>query len=524
MTRSGWIPRLALGVATALILAACGGGDEPEGAGGTSPDAPSNGEQVEDGADEARQPTGTLRYGINFSPNTWNNLVLQNETYTALVYEKLVTLEADGVTVVPQLAESWEESADAITFHLREGVTFTDGTPFDADAVVANIERVSTEPGTWDFVFDAVDTVVVVDPLTVRLELARPDQALLQNMARRAGFMVSPAALADGSFTEPVGTGPWRYVPEESQDESFYTFEFYEDYWAPETVGVERVEVLVILENETRVNAVLSGDVDVAGVAVPDLPTLEAAGMETTTWPSLRHGLNFVDTDGLLADPNVRRAICHALDFEPMRIAQYDGQAERHPQRHNPGQIGYVEGLDDYQHDLDAARDYLEAAGNPSLSFSIPSFPPQETAMLIVAQQLREIGIDVSVDALTTPQYFSNYQSGDYPMYFNTSSSEDAGIPGYYNHRWSPTGTANPFGVTHPALDEILERGASAQTLEEQREIWEEFTRTVHEEALACFFYDTPQAAAWDPSRIEGVSGQVWFPSHLRYREIRLVE
>lgn len=536
MRTSSWIQRTTLLLVVLLVAAACSADSTTETTeadpatddttqatdttGDTEPDDSSEPDDSESGGDG---PSGTVRFGINFIPDDWNNLTKPNETYLALVYEKLVTLEADGVTLAPALAESWEETPESLTLHLREGASFTDGTPFDADAVVANIDRIRNTPGSWNSIFDSVSEVVVDDSHTVTLELSRPDQALLPSLARRGAFMLSPAQIEAEDFTHPVGTGPWTYVPDESIDDSLYVFDAYEDYWNSENLGPERIEMAIILENEARVNALMSGELNVASVELPSIPQIESAGMDYVTWASLRYHFNMLDLEGPFADENVRKAVCYGINWEEINTAVFDGYSPAMTQRHNPGQIGYSEDVPGYQYDPDQALAHLEEAGNPEVSFTM-AVPDFQSAMgqLFVAQ-MDAIGIEVQLDELTAPQFFSTYQSGDYQAYFNTSSAEDSGIPSYYHFKWSPNGTANPFGAVVPELDEIIDRANAATTLEEQAEIYTEFTETVYDMALDCGFSDFPQAAAWDPEQLANVQGQVWFPSHLRYQEIEVL-
>lgn len=513
-----------------MVLAACSSSDtdttETTAAGGdtTTTAASPDTTGAPDGEEPAPSdgPSGTVRYGTNFIPNDWNNLTKPGEGYLALVYEKLITLEQDGVTLVPALAESWDEGPDSITLNLRQGVTFTDGTPFDAAAVAANVDRVQSTPGTWQSIFNAVENVVVVDDHTVTFELSRPDPELLPNLARRGAFMLSPASF-DGEFTSPVGTGPWVLNEEETIADSVYVFDYYADYWAPEDVGPERIEMVVILENEARLNAVISGDIDIASIEMPSLPQAEAAGLDSTVWGALRHHLNFLDLDGAFADPLVRQAMCYGINWDEINAVQYDGYADWKPQRHNPGQLAYNEAVPGYEYDLARAQELMAEAGNPEITITM-GFPPSQSnqGQLFVAQ-MAELGITVNADFPTNPQFFSTYQSGDYQAYFNTSSVEDAGITGYYFHKWNPGGTANPFDVEVPELAAIIEQAANATDTESLEALHQEFTQIVYDQALACGFYDLPHAAVWNPERVSNVSGQVWFPSHLRYREIQVL-
>ena len=139
------------------------------------------------------------------------------------VYDGLVRYKSGTLEVEPALAESWEISEDGTeyTFSLREGVTFHDGTDFDAEAVKFNFDRMlkedhpfhDTGPFPLAFFFSAVEEVTVVDPMTVRFKLNAPYAPFLSNLAYPTGLIVSPAAVeANGADfgRNPVGTGPFR--------------------------------------------------------------------------------------------------------------------------------------------------------------------------------------------------------------------------------------------------------------------------------------------------------------------------
>src|SRR5688572_5457740 len=113
------------------------------------------------------QPSGTLRFGTNQQLDDWETLTKANSTYLSLVYEGLVDLAADGVTLRPRLATKWTETPTRLEFTLRSGVTFHDGTPFDAAAVVKNLERVRETPSQWRGIMAPVDKITAAGPLQV---------------------------------------------------------------------------------------------------------------------------------------------------------------------------------------------------------------------------------------------------------------------------------------------------------------------------------------------------------------------
>ena len=141
----------------------------------------------------------------------------------AAMCDKLVDISPE-LKIIPQLATSWEWSEDGktLTMKLRDGVTFQDGTQFDAEAVKANIERSKTlDESRRKAEVKSIDSVEVVDPLTVKMHLSAPDATLIAQLADRAGMMLSPTAFKkDGADfgLHPVCAGPFSFVNRVQQD------------------------------------------------------------------------------------------------------------------------------------------------------------------------------------------------------------------------------------------------------------------------------------------------------------------
>jgi len=171
-------------------------------------------------------PQGTLRHAHPIAPTTFNphqNQANLMETYYQLVYETLVAIGKD-LKFEPQLATEWQITDKAITFKLRQGVVFHDGAPFNAQAVIANLNDVKNgTPAPLKGALASVQSVDALDDMTVRLNLSAFDPALLLNLAGFAGMQVSPAALKTADKT-PVGTGPWAYNAQDSKTDTNYTF------------------------------------------------------------------------------------------------------------------------------------------------------------------------------------------------------------------------------------------------------------------------------------------------------------
>ena len=172
--------------------------------------------------------------GLSASASEFGNRNL----YFQALYDGLLRAEPDG-TIVPWLATEWSYNEDntVLTMTLRDDVTFTDGTPFNAEAAAQNLIRfrdgVSPDASNLALMTDAV----AVDDTTLEITLSAPDPALLNYLARNAGLMQSPATFEAG---DPVGTGPYILNQGETVADSVYTFDANPDYWAPEMIKYDK--------------------------------------------------------------------------------------------------------------------------------------------------------------------------------------------------------------------------------------------------------------------------------------------
>ncbi|WP_166351420.1 ABC transporter substrate-binding protein [Phytoactinopolyspora limicola] len=509
---------VALLAATSLVLAACGGDD-----GGGSTDAADDGPAA--GGPAADGPQGTIVAGSRFTLDTWENLDKPNTTYVSIIFEGLVRFAADGITVEPRLATEWEETAESVTFTLRDDVVFHDGTPFDAEAVKANFERIRDTPSQWSVMFDPVSDIVVDDTHQITLELSRPAPTLVNQLADRGGYMHSPVTIAEDTIaTDPAGTGPFRYNAAESVRDTKVVVDYFEDYYEPESVGPERIEVLYIPEPDALVNALATGQVDVTELNPNQRDQVEAQGFETLWYPGLRYRWLFFDRRDAFADPRVRQAVCHAIDTQSFLDGQYAGLGETYDQRFDAGQPGYNGDVSAYPHDPERAQQLLDEAGVDDLAFTFPVFPGQDQMGELVRSQLGAVGIDVEVERMTVPQYFSTFDSGRYAAAINTSTQENSGPWDYYRFRFSPEGAGNPLGVEVPELDALAQAAIDESDEAQQEQLWQEMTQYIHDEALDCGFFSMTMVFGWDGDKVAGIEPTRFAPSAFRYWEAQVLD
>ncbi|MDP1572385.1 MAG: ABC transporter substrate-binding protein [Vicinamibacterales bacterium] len=339
-----------------------------------------------------------------------NTTDTESDQVIQMVFETLIGFD-DDMRIVGRLAERWEVADDGVTwtFHLRPGVTFHDGTPFDADAVRRNFARVlDPDQRHKRFqLFEMIDRVEVVDPETVRLITAYPFGAFEPTMAHISAAIVSPAVAerfgaAFGTTAEATaGTGPYRVAAWRKDQE--ITLERVDDHWRG-TPPTRRIIYRPIAENAARVMALEAGDVDVISrVPPPDMRRMEQAGHVTVlrTASIGAQQFRFNVTKPPFHDPRVRRAIAHAVDRRAIVDTLLAGFATPSTSALTPIMRGYAN-LGEIPYDLARARALLREAGYPNgfrtKIATTPRYPMGVELAEVLASQLKQIGIEAPIE------------------------------------------------------------------------------------------------------------------------------
>ena len=352
--RTLWKTAVPLGLA-AVMLAGCAGGAS------TDPDPGT------DATDEGQASDATLRVNFGYHPENWSPGQEMEGGPLRIVYETLLAPGEDGFPE-PFLATGYELTDEDLTLELREGVTFHDGTPFNADAVAANVDFVKNSATAYSGVLAAIESVDVIDDHTVRFNLTGPTPSLPQTLTTRTLPIGSPAAIEDGSIAQhPVGTAPWAYSADTSVVGTRLDFQAFPDYWG-DSVGFGSIELFNIVEEEARAAALQSGEIDVTDL---DLKTAETLGdgFESLNYPAIRNNVHFFDRGpgGIFESLELRQAVCYAIDAQQM--ADLDGEGGVAATQHfTEGEIGYNAAIEGYMPDLERAQELYAAAGSPTVN------------------------------------------------------------------------------------------------------------------------------------------------------------
>ena len=425
--------RLAGTVVAIVLLAACGG-DDDDADGGTAPSAPPAGstsgstpgsvEGSGQGSAVGSTPTsggepvdgGTLRVVYSSNPSSLDPVQGGSggdHVTLYLFYDRLVNLDPTDLTPLPGLATEWTyPDPQTLELTLREGVTFHDGTPFDANAVKANLDRALTmETSTVKQDIAMIESVEVVDPTHVRIALNRPDSSLVQILADRPGMMVSPTAAADPETLarEAVGTGPYRLVEWRPGDR--VVAEKNPDYWQEGLPHLDGITIRYLTDQQTSLNALTAGEADfhlrVRPESVQDLERVD--GVDVVTSPSLwLEDCYFNFSRAPFDDVRVRRAVNLAIDREAFTETFTYGTGEPAVQAFPPTYWPHQDDLDDaFPHDPEQARELLAEAGyadGVAIKGIAGSASSEAVKMEIVQAMLADVGIDMTFEVMEVGQ------------------------------------------------------------------------------------------------------------------------
>ena len=440
----------AIALVTAALTACGAGGDTPADNGGGQEDA------------------GTLHLYNFVEPTTWDPAGTAEGPflpYALAVYDSLLVLDTEG-QVAPKLATSWEYNEDltALTLELVEGVEFSDGAPFDGEAVKANIEHFQEYATPIGPVLEGVENVTVTDANTVVLELSAPNPGLLTILTTAAGLMGSPEALGtDDIAQEPVGTGPYLLDTGRSVPGSQYTFTRKDEYW-DQHYPYSEVTYAVFPDETARLNALKSGQIDYAHTSTASAARdAEGSGMTIQESAATWEGLFFFDRDGVMLEPlkdkRVREALRMAIDVDAMIKTIRGGFGEPTTQIFAPHQDAYVPELDDaYPYDPERARELLEEAGYGD-GFTIP-FPRTGSILpeiyTAITQYWGEIGITTEDKQWAPGEASRSIQAGDYSLvYFSNLQNLDAWA--VVQLSVAPDAQYNPFHSETPELTALID-------------------------------------------------------------------
>lgn len=460
---------LVLAAAMALSLAACGGNQENNGSGGGTAGGYKNTLTWAQGADvtslDPHQGKETPAVQVNTQ-----------------IFDTLVTVDPETNEVVPQIAESWEQTDDqTYVFKIREGIKFHDGSDLTAEDVKFSLDRARSSAAV-SYIVNFIEEVTVDDDHTVTVKTTAPYAPTLRNLAIPFAAIVPKAVVEadENAFIQnPVGSGPYKFVEWNHGDH--VTLKAFDDYYAgkPET---ENLIMKVIPETSQRTIALETGEVDLAyDLAVNDIPKVNSDDKLTVyEIPSLTCWYVSMNMNKKPFDnPKVREAMSMAIDRQTIIDTINAGSGQTADAIIAPAVFGYYStGVKEYN--PTKAKELLAEAGYPN-GFSTTLWVNDNQSRIEMCQAMQamllEVGVQCNLEVLEFGSFISRTTAGDHDLaYFGwTTSSGDADYSYYSLEHSTQQGAAgNRSFLADPDVDKLIEEARSNTNEEERKELYKE--------------------------------------------------
>jgi len=470
------------------------------------------------------QAQKTLVVAIAADPTGFDPEAVLNNTsgfVMATIYDSLVKYKPGTVDVEPGLAQSWETSADGLTwtFHLRQGVKFHDGTPFNAPNYIKTVKRLldkqdpdsifNTGPveGMTDDTYGPVASYTALDDNTVQFKLKEPSGPFPTNLAMVWSGVPSPAAVTKYKKdfrNNPVGTGP--YIFKEWRHGDQVVLDANPNYWGGKP-KIDRIIFKVMPDAQAALLAAKRGDVHIlADVSVQTVPAIKSdPNLVVVTQPGLTvSGIGLTAENKYFSDKRVRQALNYAVDKDTLNKTLYQGLAVAMVSPLPSSQWGFDETLKGYPYDPEKAKQLLKDAGYPDgfevelLSYSSPRGYNPAGAELAVAIQgyLAKIGVKANIRKQEMGAFLAEIRSGKYQNMFTVGWSGDNGDPD--NFLWSLFASpAMPVGDTshykNPEVDKLLLQGRQISDHDKRIAIYKQAQKIILDDAPWIFVNQTLQ-------------------------------
>jgi len=467
------------------------------------------------------------------------------ETYEVLtqIFNLLVRAKPGETDVEPDLATSWSVSPDGLvwTFKLRQGVTFHDGTPWNAEAAKFNFDRWADEKNPYhavgkgfdyeywgDFMAGSFKEAKAVDPYTLQIVLKKPNAPLLYNLSIMSFDFSSPASIkkygAQGIGQHPVGTGPYKFV--EWVRDDHVTMVANPSFFRKGRPKTQRLVMRVIKDNAARFLALKANEIQAMELPNPD----DVKGAQAD--PNLKVGyrppfntswIRFNMHNDLFKDKRIREAVALAINRQPIVQGLYLGYGEVANQHMPPLMWGRAT-VAPIPYDPARAKKLLAEALYPNgfsfdfwyMPVSRPYFPSPKEIATAIASDLNKVGIRVRLQTEDWPTYLKDRRTNKFPMYMQGWIG-DNGDPddwlGFFFPKHDPKSAE--LSYDNQAVFDLINKAKTSTSQAERAKLYAQA-----EAMVLADFRDVPIAHARGPllmrKNVEGLVGQ---PSSTEYME-----
>ncbi|AMO86910.1 peptide/nickel transport system substrate-binding protein/oligopeptide transport system substrate-binding protein [Solibacillus kalamii] len=506
-----------------LFLAACGADDAETSSSETNNDSSTNTDSNTTDNSSSSTPQ-VLVFGrgadsVSLDPG----IVTDGESFkvTQNVFETLLNFGEQDTTINPGLAKEWEVSEDGLTytFQLQEGVKFHDGTDFNADAVIKNINRWKGGKEEDFYYFnsmfkaegeDIIKDVTAEGDHTVVFTLSRPQAPFLKNLAMSPFGIGSPTAFeaaGDKFGDNPVGTGPFKFTDWKRNDS--ITIEKFEDYWQEGLPKLDKVIFRSIPDNSARLNELMAGNIDLAdGINPSDGKTVEGdSTLQLIERPSMNIGyLGLTNTRAPFDNKLVRQAVNYAIDKQAIVDAFFEGRAEVAANPMPSSISGYNDAISPYPYDPEKAKSLLAEAGYDGKEIELwampvprPYMPDGAKVAEVIQKNLEDVGIPSKIVTFEWATYLEKAKNGEADAFMLgwTGDNGDADNFIYTLLDKDNIGSNNYAFYSNEEVHELLIQAQSETDENVRNELYKKAQEIIHDDApWVPLAHSTPLLAA----------------------------
>jgi len=462
---------------------------------------------------------GTLRVGLNADPPNMDphqsSAAVDRQVFQNL-FDKLVDIN-EHLEIVPMLATSWTitNNGRTYTLKLRPNVVFHDGTPFNAEAVKYNFDRMldpaMASPRRSEV--NLVQRVTVVDPLTVQFDLEKPFSPFLAVLSDRAGMMVSPTAarrLGRGFATAPVGTGPYKFVEKRPQER--IVLERFDRHWDRNAGYADRIVYRPFVDEQARLANLRAGELDI----IDQIPPTEVAALRTDPRVKLMetNGLEWQGMWLMVAGPPfnnraLRQALNATIDRRTLVRVVFGDTALPANGPFPPGMLASDAGPNARipERNLDLARAKLREGGQPSgFAFTLKVTPgrvPQQVGQ-IIQSMAAEAGIRVTIEIVEFGTLLAQITPPTHRfeaalLGWSGRPDPDGNIYGFF----VTGGGLNNSAYSNPRVDSLLDAARILTTPDHRRRAYADVLNILNED-LPYFFLWWPKQYKTMTPKLQG--------------------
>jgi peptide/nickel transport system substrate-binding protein len=461
----------------------------------------------------ASAPHRVLRIGLQEDPDILDP-TLSGSYVGRIVFagmcDKLFDYDT-SLHIVPQLATGYTyKDPTHLILHLRSGVLFQDGEKLDAQAVKYTLTRdLTMKRSLRRGQINDIQSIKVIDPLTVELVLKAPDSALLAQLAGRPGIMLAPkvAEKEGADFGQhPVCAGPFRFV--QRIPEQQIVLERFKRYWNAKAIHFNKVEYIPIVNSAVRLDNLEAGKLDLVSYVVPtDVPAVEKdPKLRIVTDTSLgNYGITFnlgngpASKSAVGAHKRLRRAFELAIDRQALINVVYNGLYTPIAQANPPSSRFYVPSIVPPKRDIKAALGLVTAVGiKPPIPVSllVPNSPDLLQAAQVIQAMVQPAGFDVTIRAMEGASSLAAARAGDFQAFLIMWSGRADADGNMYSFLHGGEGF-NYGHYDNPRIDALLDQARLAATVAART--------AIYAKVWAVERQDMPVIYLWSPKNIVGL-------------------